>query len=328
MNKILLENIKGHFVGEGYILMIGLGFDQRCLSVLNNFPQDKVAQIVGVLNAPWSDFNNTHISEFKRLSNNAAIVVGESALSVLDIADDLGRYISSIDVSTKKLVIDITSLSHELVVIIIGVLHNFNIMDKVTLLYVGAAEYSFNTQNNAVWLSRGVKTIRSVLGFPGVMLPSKKLHLIVLAGFEVERANEVIIQYEPSSLSVGSGHKEQSISETHYKNNKIFSERLNSFINEQDVYTQEIRGFEFSCIDSYKTKEQLLEHIADLKKDMDKNIVICPLNTKISTVGVALAAIESPEIQICYAEPEEYNTEGYSKSGTEVTIISLDLLSK
>jgi hypothetical protein len=47
------------------------------------------------------------------------------------------------------------------------------------------------------------------------------------------------------------------------------------------------------------------------------------LNTKLSTVGVALAAIENPEIQICYAEPEEYNTDGYSKPGKEVTVISL-----
>lgn len=37
----------------------------------------------------------------------------------------------------------------------------------------------------------------------------------------------------------------------------------------------------------------------------------------VSTVGVVLAALEHPEIQICYAEPEEYNTDGYASRVTK-----------
>jgi len=324
MNKILIQDLKEYFTGSNYILMIGLGFDQRCLSVFKNFPIDKTVQIVGVSNASWNPDNNYHIAEFNNLAGENAKIVGENASSILDIADDLGDYVASvIRRDNQSLVIDISSLSHELIVLLIGILHSLNTLNKVTLLYVGASEYSFNTPNDTVWLSRGVKSIRSILGFPGIMLPSKKLHLIVLAGFEVERAKEVITQYEPSSLSIGLGHKNQSVSEAHHEKNKLFFDRLNSFINDQDAYTQDIKHFEFSCIDPQKTKNQLLEHIANLKESSDKNIVICPLNTKLSTVGVALAALENPEIQICYAEPDEYNTEGYSKPGTEVTILSL-----
>jgi hypothetical protein len=324
MNKILLENLKEYISGNNNILMIGLGFDQRCLSVLHNFPLGKAKQCVGISNAAWSDFNKIYINEFSKVAGEKAQIVGENALSILDIADNLRDYIATLTkLPDHSIVIDVTSLSHELVVILFGILNSLDLLEKVTLLYVGASEYSFNTSSDTVWLSRGVCSIRSILGFPGTMLPSKKLHLIVFAGFEVERAKEVIMQYEPSSLSIGLGHIEQSVSKNHYDKNKLFFDRLNSFIKDQDEYNQDIQHFEFSCVNPYETKRQLLEHIKNLKNSSDKNIVICPLNTKLSTVGVALTALEKPEIQICYAEPEEYNTEGYSKPGSEVTVISL-----
>jgi hypothetical protein len=143
-----------------------------------------------------------------------------------------------------------------------------------------------------------------------------------MAGFEVERAAEVINQYEPSSLSIGKGGRDQSVSILHHEQNKYFFNKLNSFVNDQDTYHHNVKHFDFSCINPFDTKRQLLEHIAEIKTTSDVNIVICPLNTKLSTVGVALAAIENQEIQICYAEPEEYNIENYTEPGDEVTIVS------
>jgi hypothetical protein len=42
------------------------------------------------------------------------------------------------------------------------------------------------------------------------------------------------------------------------------------------------------------------------------NVVIAPMNTKISTLAVYLAAERHPEIQITYCVPGEYNTKDYS----------------
>ncbi|MGZ3634319.1 MAG: hypothetical protein ACXVAJ_08355, partial [Parachlamydiaceae bacterium] len=304
MSKILLENLKEYFTKDNYVLMLGLGFDQRYLSAFNSFPKEKAIQIIGISNVSSNELlNKQNITEFNKLSGGNVPIIGENARSILDIADGLFKYISSaLQVSEQHLVIDITSLSHELLVLLIGILHNLKAMDRFTLLYVGASAYSFNTSNDNVWLSRGVRSIRSVLGFPGIMLPSKKLHLIILAGFEVERAKETIVRYEPASLSIGLGRRNESVSAAHHQKNKFFVEKLNLFVREQDTYCQDIQHFEFSCIDPQKTKDELLSHIATLEESEDRNIVICPLNTKLSTVGVALAALEKPEIQICYAE--------------------------
>jgi hypothetical protein len=50
------------------------------------------------------------------------------------------------------------------------------------------------------------------------------------------------------------------------------------------------------------------------------NIVVCPMNTKISTIGVGLAALQNNKIQIAYARAIEYNEAGYSTPSDMTTI--------
>lgn len=122
-----------------------------------------------------------------------------------------------------------------------------------------------------MWLSRGVKDVRSVLGFPGTMLPSRKLHLIILTGFEVERASEVILRYRPASMSIGLGAKEQSISDSHHSKNKEFFDGITAFATSKNYSTDEVSQFAFSCISPTETKGQLVAHINELGGFTQKN---------------------------------------------------------
>ena len=69
--------------------------------------------------------------------------------------------------------------------------------------------------------------------------------------------------------------------------------------------------FEISCINPILTKKRIQEQI---DKYPNYNVVIAPMNNKISTLGASLLAIEMPEIQICYSSPNIYNVDGYSKA--------------
>lgn len=324
MLKVPLERLSTQFGNFKGALLIGLGFDPRCLAALTYFPKNQGSEIFGVSNAGWNEQNQKNIDEFSRIVGSENAVIGHGAKSVIEVADQLSqRLVSVLNQPSANLVVDITSLSHELLVLLVGMLHELGGLDRTSLIYVGAAQYSTNTDSNNMWLSRGVKDVRSILGFPGTMLPSKKLHLIILAGFEVERAAEVIMRYEPASMSIGLGAKEQSVSDTHHHKNREFFDGITEFATSQDSGSEEVSTFTFSCISPFETKEQLIAHINALGGVSQKNFVICPLNTKLSTVGAALAALEYPEIQICYAEPEEYNTDGYATPGGEATIVAL-----
>jgi hypothetical protein len=324
MPKIPLDQLINEFAGCRGVLLVGLGFDQRCLAVLSSFPRNDLLEVIGVSNAGWMSQGRHNIEKFRALTNPECAVVGQDAKGVIDVADELSRRLGPFVADPSiELLIDITSLSHELLVLVLGMLNQLGGLNRTTLLYVGAAAYSTNTEPGEMWLSRGVKDVRSVLGFPGNMLPSRRLHLTILTGFEVERAAEVILRYEPSSLSIGLGAKGQSVSEAHHNKNQEFFDRIAAFASSQDYGTDDVARFSFSCISPTETRDQLIEHISSLEGFKQRNLVVCPLNTKLSTVGVVLAAIEYPDIQICYAEPEQYNTEGYSSPGTDVTIVKL-----
>jgi hypothetical protein len=183
--------------------------------------------------------------------------------------------------------------------------------DQLEFLYTPAKEYSLNQKNDEKWLSKGIRDIRSVLGYSGELTPSKKNHLIILVGFEVERVLQLIESYEPAVVSLGISSADQSINADHFKiNEKRYVNILNAY--------QNAKRFDFSAIDPDKTKEQLRKQI-DLFPG--HNVIIATLNTKISTIGAGLLAIEDPTIQLCYATANQYNIEGYSLPDDECYIL-------
>lgn len=323
--KTELSKISNAIPNGEYILIVGLGFDKRCLSILKSLSQhdtSNIKSIIGVQNGSWKEQAQENISNFTSICNTKGVIVGGNCDGATSVADSLYSLLRlSIEKNNNiKFLIDATGFSHELLIIVIGLLNNENKLHDCHILYTGAAEYSFNEQDHK-WLSRGVLDIRSVLGFPGEMLPSQKLHLIIMTGFEIERAAEIIARYEPDFLSIGFGGKYQSVSDEHHSYNAQAHKEILSLVQRMRGANYNVNEFEFSCIDPIESKKQILAHV---KKYSEHNIVLCPLNTKLSTVGAALAAIENSSIQLCYSEPREYNISGYAKEGNDATIISLN----
>jgi hypothetical protein len=111
-----------------------------------------------------------------------------------------------------------------------------------------------------------------------------------------------------------------SISEAHFESNERFFRRLEDFVKDQKIECDTLSTFSFSCIDPIDTKNDVAKHLANYP---DFNTVICPLNTKISTVGVALLCLERTDIQLCYAQPIEYNVDGYATADEWITVVHL-----
>lgn len=320
MNKLLISDLSKKFSNSDFLLIIGLGFDERSLSIFKAFSGNLPRNVVGLINPTRPDIGpSPFIDQFLELSGSNSTLLGKDCESIVDTIDSLQSFLLQDKLSETDIVLDITSLSHELLVAIIGLLASEKIIDRVTLAYTSAEEYSYNTAKDQQWLSRGVTDIRSILGFPGMMLPSRKSHLIIMAGFEAERAAEVISRYEPAALTIAYGGKEQSISEEHHNYNKQYAEEIRTILSEKSFITEETATFEFSCIDAFEACEHICQYISGLENE---NVVICPLNTKISTVGAALAGLRFPWVQICYAQPSEYNLHGYAKPSDSVRLIT------
>ncbi|PHR61314.1 MAG: hypothetical protein COA47_05980 [Robiginitomaculum sp.] len=162
------------------------------------------------------------------------------------------------------------------------------------------------------WLSKNVTQVRPVIGYPGNILIRNKTHLIVCAGIEHHRAKAIIEAYEPESISLGMVPRDKSVASSIFERNL---ELRNYLIRHFDAIEYE---FDFSATDPLSIKQVLEERIKELPQH---NIIVAPLNTKLSTLGCGAFAIENPRVQICYAEVEVYNAGDYSEAGKEMFLM-------
>ena len=185
-----------------------------------------------------------------------------------------------------------------------------NISSKVELVcaYSNALDYCAGEPVENKWLSKGIKNVRTVLGCSGDSLPTKKTHLIVIVGYEYERAFEIISWIEPNSLSLGY----VSAEETSAEKNKDANMHYLALVEQMAISYSMIDKFTISCENVRKTVETLKSVI---ERHSDENIIIVPLNNKVSTVGVALVVFENPDVQVCYGQPVVYNEQNYSVPG-------------
>lgn len=304
------------------VFICSASFEERCKSVA---VQIDPSQVGCVLICEYQDFEEIAIEVANadwlctRFADKCRRVLLSTKQPIL-MADTMADHLKTLPKKYHNILIDISTFTHEALLILLQLLRQSGLSAKIRFVYAGAREYSVGLQGADKWLSKGIEDVRSVLGYPGVLVPSKKLHLIILTGFESERAERLIEAYEPALVSIGVGERLASISEDHHELNSIFHQRVIDFCNSISARNASVRNFQFSCVDPIETQAAIERQIA---KYPDYNVIIAPLNTKISTVGAALVALQHPSIQLCYSHPIEYNTHGYSSPGSDCQLFEL-----
>ncbi len=199
----------------------------------------------------------------------------------------------------KTVTIDITTFNREALLIAIALLRS-NCKDAIIrTLYVSPEEF-------APWLSRGFREVRTVIGFPGIINATWPTTLIILTGFESDRVEKIIEEHQPDKIMIGIGNPPTE--------SKFLDRNLEE---QQIVYTHKnIEKFYFPA-DDIITCHHSLEKIISGKSSTN-NIIIAPMSTKLSTLGVFLTAESHPEIQLTYCVPGEYNMSNYSRGAVNL----------
>lgn len=197
-----------------------------------------------------------------------------------------------------KVVIDISTFTREILLILMKVItiERFSNFEKI-IVYTPNESYS-NDETN-FWMTKGIREIRSIIGYSGLHSPSKKLLLLILNGFEEERTENIIECFEPAKLVIGKPDIAGSIN---LNLNAIACSKFEEVkLKHQNLIVQE---FDFSCTDIQIT---ILALNKIIEENEDYNIVISPLNNKISTIATAIVGLKNDDIQICYASANQYN---------------------
>lgn len=286
-------------------------FEERCYTLAQNVRADKLKKsfVFRNVDTPMAINNEANFNKICRYVANISAVEVSLDLPVC-LADNLFSVIlETINSKIRNIIVDISTFTHEALLILLKILHDQrSSFDSIILVYNGASEY-------ADWLSKGCKDIRNVVGFPGFFNPSYKDHMIILTGFEKERATQLVELFDPDILSIGYGSEptDKNHLETMQKMKEDFDDW---FGNLGRPWTK----FDFSCSKIENTISKVKEII---DRGKNENYILVPLNTKLSTISTALVALGQRNIQVVYPIPETYNLL-YSKRSNSFTVINLE----
>ncbi len=298
-----LSSLRGAMRDGVDLFICSASFEKRCLSIPEHLPLTRIERVLICENQNLHAYVHHNAVKLQEHFGKKAQIVPTSTDDPLVTADGMLKELLTVsDGKGRLIVVDITTFTHEGLLILLKLLQRIGIRNRVRLLYSGARSYMKVEKGHEPWLSKGIASIRSVLGYPGAMADSDGVHLIVQVGFEYERARGLVERYEPNVVSLGFGAKEESISPAHHEDNMKFFDQL------VDVLGN-VNKFAFSCRDPVMTAGAIRKQAALFPRHAP---VVASLNTKVATVGAALAAFQDPRIQLCYAQAQLYNYKGYS----------------
>jgi hypothetical protein len=292
-------------------------FEDRCLTLAMTISKELID------NAIIYHFENNYEISDERLKL-LKVLFQDKGLDIITLKKH--QPITNFDVFWKTFVsfknksiiaIDITTFTRENLLMLLRIAFLKKDDLEFHLFYTPSDHYSSSDASKEIWLTKGVKEIRSVFSFPGDFSPLKNFLLIILTGFEYERAQTLIDIYEPAKLVLGKAGEISSI------NSELAAVNDNNFKHLQ-MMNRDSESFDFSCINLEDTIKVVKEQIQKYKNDY--NIIISPMNNKLSSLAVGLVAIEDPSVQICYASTNQYNINAYSSASDFILKIDLNPL--
>lgn len=147
-------------------------------------------------------------------------------------------------------------------------------------------------------------------------MPSRKTHLILIVGYEHERAAGIIEAIEPNSIALGYGRSGSATTEKDKDANELYLH----LVEQMATSFADVNCFEIPCDDPEGTRDEIQSQI---KKAGDSNILLAPMNNKLSTIGAVWAALHDENVQMCYAQTLRYNYSDYSSPGSHCYMFDL-----
>lgn len=216
----------------------------------------------------------------------------------LTLADALVRLGDRVGDGAEDLrwVADVTTMTHEMVLVVVAAAEELiPSWSGLTFVYNVAGQYSGDDAAGQKWISRGIHEVRSVLGYPGAWSPGEPTTLVALPGFDMERVRRIVEDIEPEHLLVGIARPTLG--------KHAWSDEKNRAIAEELLGTRDGRLFDYPALDPFAAVDALARETAGVAS----NVLLAPLNSKISTVAIGVLARLKSDWQVCYAPALIYN---------------------
>jgi hypothetical protein len=318
MHEIGRDGLLDQLAGMNLGLVSCLSFEERSLVVPELLVGAGLRRWLCILNEDIE----TDISEARRhaaaLADTAGIAIEFLNASKRDpvvLADAMVHFAETIS-EDLTWVADITTMTHEMLLVMVAASDEIiPAWRDLTIIYNVAAQYSGDDETHNKWISRGIREVRSVIGYPGSWSPGEPTTLVALPGFDAERMRRLVEDVEPDRLIVGIACPAADRHPWSAEKNRLIAERL---LATRDGYT-----FDYPALDPLAAVDALLKEVDTI----GGNVLLAPLNSKISTVAVAGLARRRTAWQVCYAPALIYNP-NYATASDGFLVCSLGAMMK
>lgn len=300
-------------------------FEERCISIASHIPINKFGAALILTNKRYLENEEKNLKKLSAIFSKKGTIEQLDLSSPVEMADKIIECLNKKDLASgeKRVFVDITTFTHEILLILFAIFKEKYSNVEITCGYNNAKEYSSDKKDiESKWLSRGIGEVRSVLGYPGNLKPSRDNLLMVIVGYEFERAARIIDAISPDYLSIGYNVENNATTEKNRDANIGYARLVKNMA----AYFEDTMDFVVPSNNPYAAFEEIRKKVDSFKNKM--NITIVPMNNKLSTLGVALIGLTDPEIQICYAPALIYNTSFYSIPGDTCYLFTFDLFGR
>jgi len=206
--------------------------------------------------------------------------------------------IDKFDISNKKLAIDITTMPRETTWIILSMLEN----KDAEIYYIYHRPEKYNDE----WLSRDPGRPRLVYKLSGLSKFGVSTKLVIITGFDTERAKQLINYFEPeyTFLGVQKGDQYSNIAQNILKHETEFKKNKNISLLEIDAYSED-HGYDVVL-------NQIKQYIDN------SNIIMTSLGPKLSAIALYRLHKVYEQISLAYAPSNEFNMEYSSGIGESI----------
>ena len=212
---------------------------------------------------------------------------------------NLRTYFSDESWKARNVVLDITTMPRETIWWTVGVLVENRC--RIEVVYHQASSYSKD------WLTRDTGEPRLLYQYSGIAKLGKPTCLLLLNGFDTDRALQIIQYFEPALILLGIQIGSQFGNE---EKNALPGERIR----------QQMRAVKTFSVDAYSPDfghADILGAVLPVLNDF--NVVAASLGPKTSAIALFRLVQQYPQIALAYAPSREFNMEYSEGIGAALT---------
>lgn len=294
-------------MGKLFFTMIGP--EQRVLGFFDQKPEIEIDRYIFFINKEFkTDPRVIKYKEaiFEKLNNKKEriTILETSYPNSLELVKQFNHFIkvNKINIKEEEIYLDISTFNRQNLLTILYLFRKKNGINKINCYYTTPKDTNEK-------ISKYACNYSTIPLFGGKQSIDKNKLLLLLVGFEFDRARYLWEKVEPAKTIIAIGDKPTN--KKFLKVNKKVVSDLKVIMPSCDV--------KISAKDPFKAQrdvEKIFKQYSD-----NYNIIVAPMNTKVQTLGLYLAWEKYPNVQIVYSCPESFGdwlTKGIDKTKKHV----------